>query len=530
MNLQERYLTISIDGIYTFRRRIPKDLKPYFKKSEIWKTLGTRDYKKAIRRCRQFEVGSEELFNYVRDKYGLAMKDQFDEILRLAKDSSRHDFEANISVTPEGGLNVHSIKYDPNKPVEEEEAALERAVAMVVKHAATIPKQTQSSSNNDKSGISEHWRKKMSTFSLLFEKFCRWQVANKKWKSPINKEVHTATCNLFLKFFGDKDAHLYDSETSLEFSEKLKLLPKRWLADEKLSKLSYDDVIDLDLPTISESTRSDHLTRINAVFEFAKDKAYCDRNIFDGLMIPKNGKPGTPFTKAELHILYEKSNLINFQKKSYDSHYWAPLLAAWSGIRLAELFQLTTDDIYEIYGILVIDINDQNGKKVKTKNSIRFVPVHDDIREELLIYRDKRRKDRKTKLLFPEYQGPSDKPDPGHGFSSVYGQYLQKIGDDLGDARNGMFPARRGLHAFRHLFVKEMRARKTNGTLARMLAGHAIKRDTHDNYGNPTDAQLTDEERKEALTELNNAIQKMKIDAYFPKLPTHDELKKECRF
>lgn len=527
MNLQERYLTISVDGIYTFRRRIPKDLKPYLKKSEIWKTLRTRDYKKAIQRCRQYEVGTEKLFNYLRNKFGLAMKDDFDDLWKLANDGSRHDLEASISVTPEGGLNVHNIKYDPNKPVEEEEAALDRAVAMIVKHAANIPRQAN---NNDKSETSEPRREKMSTFSLLFEKFCRWQVANKKWKSPINKEVHTATCNLFLKFFGDKNAHLYDSETALEFSEKLKQLPKRWLVDEELSKLSYDDVIDLDIPKISESTRSDHLTRINAVFEFAKNKEYCDRNIFDGLMIPKNSKPRTPFTKAELHIIYEKSNLINFQKKSYNSHYWAPLLAAWCGIRLAELFQLTTDDIYEKYGILTIDINDKNGKKVKTKNSIRLIPVHDDIREELLIYRDKRKKDRKTKLLFPEYQGPADKPDPGHGFSNAYGQYLQKIGDDLGDARNGMFPAGRGLHAFRHLFVKEMRACKTNGTLARMLAGHAIKRDTHDNYGNPTDDQLTQEERKEALTELNNAIQKMRIGAYFPKLPTYDELMKECKF
>ncbi len=528
MNLQERHLTISIDGIYAFRRRIPKDLRPYLKKSEIWKTLRTRDYKKAVRRCRQLKVGSEEFFNDVRNKYGLAMKDEFDDISRLVKEFSRHDLEASISVTPEGGLEVRSFKYDPNKPLKEEEAALDRAVAMIVKHAAAIPKQI--ANNNDKSATSAEHRKKMSTLSLLFEKFCRWQVANKRWQSPTNKEVHLATCNLFLKFFGDKNVHVYDSETSLEFSEKLKQLPKRWLVDGEISKLSYDDVIDLDRPKISESTRSDHLTRINAVFEFAKNKDYCDRNIFDGLMIPKNSKPRTPFTKAELHILYEKPNLISFQKKSYDSHYWAPLLAAWCGIRLAELFQLTTDDVYEKYGILTIDINDKNGKKVKTKNSIRLIPVHDNIREELLIYRDKRSKDRKTKLLFPEYQGLADNPDPGHGFSQAYGRYLQKIGDDLGDARNGMFPEGRGLHAYRHLFIKEMRARKTNGTLSRMLAGHAIKRDTHDNYGNPTDDQLTEDERKEALTELNNAIQKMRIDAYFPKLPTYDELRKECKF
>jgi integrase len=83
------------------------------------------------------------------------------------------------------------------------------------------------------------------------------------------------------------------------------------------------------------------------------------------------------------------------------SEYWVPLLAVFTGARLAELVQLHCSDIYQHEGIWVFDINDDEDKQVKTKKSKRLVPIHSALIELGFLDFVKRR-GKTDKRLFPE--------------------------------------------------------------------------------------------------------------------------------
>ena len=57
-------------------------------------------------------------------------------------------------------------------------------------------------------------------------------------------------------------------------------------------------------------------------------------------------------------------------------YYWVTNIAAYTGARLGEVAQLTTNDIELRDNIWCFSFNNQNGKKIKTQSSIRKVPIH----------------------------------------------------------------------------------------------------------------------------------------------------------
>jgi len=57
--------------------------------------------------------------------------------------------------------------------------------------------------------------------------------------------------------------------------------------------------------------------------------------------------------------------------------YWVPRILAFTGMRLGEAAQLRKQDVREVDGVAVFDLNRrEHGKSVKTDTSVRLVPVH----------------------------------------------------------------------------------------------------------------------------------------------------------
>jgi len=63
-------------------------------------------------------------------------------------------------------------------------------------------------------------------------------------------------------------------------------------------------------------------------------------------------------------------------KEDKPERYWIPLVGMFSGLRLDEACQLSIEDVKEIDGVWCFDVNDSQGKKLKTLSSNRIVPVH----------------------------------------------------------------------------------------------------------------------------------------------------------
>ena len=60
------YFFQSLESICYFRMRVPTDLQPIFKRTELKKSLRTRSKTVALRRCRQYVAAAEQVFESLR--------------------------------------------------------------------------------------------------------------------------------------------------------------------------------------------------------------------------------------------------------------------------------------------------------------------------------------------------------------------------------------------------------------------------------------------------------------------------------
>ena len=89
--------------------------------------------------------------------------------------------------------------------------------------------------------------------------------------------------------------------------------------------------------------------------------------------------------------------------------FWLPLLAVWHGLRRTEAAQLWLDDIKQVDGIWVLDINESTAdKSLKTAQSKRQIPLRSDLIELGLLDYRARLKETGFQRLFPELRWRKD--------------------------------------------------------------------------------------------------------------------------
>lgn len=94
----------------------------------------------------------------------------------------------------------------------------------------------------------------------------------------------------------------------------------------------------------------------------------------------KDAKKRLPFSSDDLCRLFQSDSYLKGQIKRA-SEYWIPLIALYTGARLAEIAQLHCSDIYEEQAVWVFDLNDEGDKQLKSDNSRRLVPIHSTLLE-----------------------------------------------------------------------------------------------------------------------------------------------------
>lgn len=131
------------------------------------------------------------------------------------------------------------------------------------------------------------------------------------------------------------------------------------------------------------------------------------------------------FTDEELAKIFSGFVFTHYGDDPYDApyRYWAPLIALFTGARLAEIADLHLEDIGNASGVDCIDINlNTEEKRVKTANRIQKVPVHPTLVElGLLRYRDALLAQRETRL-FPELKTYSE----GEGYRRNIGDWFNR--------------------------------------------------------------------------------------------------------
>ena len=215
-----------------------------------------------------------------------------------------------------------------------------------------------------------------------------------------------------------------------------------------------------------------------------------------------------PFTREVLEILFEKSNFKLFQKTGYMSHYWAPLISACSGTRRNEIFFLTSNDVFQKYGIWIIQLNTNELKNVKSGSVPHSIPIHPLLKRlGFLEFVEERRRTHPNERLFSEYKAIQE--NAGVVFSRSFVSWIKETVSQLPDEKKSLFKDDFHFPSLRALFSAEM-IRSQKNVVQEMNNAFIQALDN--------DQEQCDFKYTETL------IQKMEIESYFPALYKFEQL------
>jgi integrase len=156
---------------------------------------------------------------------------------------------------------------------------------------------------------------------------------------------------------------------------------------------------------------------------------------------------------------------------------WAVRIAAFTGMRLEEIAQLTVADIQTRGAnggtVVIFDIHNGDGDHhLKNNSSARAIPVHSElVRAGLLKYI---RALPKNGLLFPGLRRRASK---GDKIGARLGELFRKLLIALGMKRDGLC-----FHSLRHSVAQRLEAAAVSQTDAARVLGHAIEGESYGTY------------------------------------------------
>jgi integrase len=212
------------------------------------------------------------------------------------------------------------------------------------------------------------------TLSELVEKYTEEQLAAGNWGEKTAQE-NGAMYRLFITVTGDIPADAISHEQARDFKSALLKLPVNMKKCPLYRNKSVQQILSMKIEdTMAIATVNKHLTRCGSLLSWGVSHGYTTLNPFVRMGVKAKRKANQdrlPFNQDDLDKLF--SPRIKYKHPYY---YWMPLLGYYTGCRIEELSQLFADDIKQQNGTWVLDINDDDGKKLKTLSSKRLIPIH----------------------------------------------------------------------------------------------------------------------------------------------------------
>lgn len=248
-----------------------------------------------------------------------------------------------------------------------------------------------------------------------------------------------------------------------------------------------EQVGDIPLADVTRAMASDFLTAISqqgkanrttnayattmaGVFKSATYRGrFTGNNPFDGQKRKAGGESYEPFTVPELQTLFDSFKFEIAPKHTPETALpWVSLIAAYTGMRLEEIAQLSAADVRDQGAngatVTVIDIHNSDSNTLKNESSARLVPVHSKlVQTGLLEYVKALPKD---SLLFP---GLARRASKGNKIGARLGELFRKKLEALGLKRERLC-----FHSFRHTVAEALEAAAVSQTDAARVLGHTI--------------------------------------------------------
>ena len=231
------------------------------------------------------------------------------------------------------------------------------------------------------------------TLKSAFENYVSNTSISNNWSDSTFGLVRHVGKLMFMKFGDGLDIKKIKRDDLLNFRNVLLQLPTKLSQNSLYKDKNLDEIIALakDRPKISKSTIKKYIVRVSEFFKYCYDSDYIDKNPAIDLQININQDDVTnknPYEDSNVNALLDivskirSSGDTKSQRISKDELFFVTHIAAYSGMRLNEIIQLNTDDIVEKYNIVYfslntkIDVKTGKSKTLKTRNSVRIVPIH----------------------------------------------------------------------------------------------------------------------------------------------------------
>lgn len=443
------------NDVFYFRKRIPAKIRKILgiTQTEFNKSLDTVDYATAIRRAapllRQLEISFEQLITYSR----------LLELRTLMTKKKKADFEPieipenqlkidKIRTLPDGTFEIEGLELDPDKREAENEAFSQ----IVAELKGTSPTPKKSAPTNEAMLLSE-----------LIDKHTRDKFISGDWtefEAPgIEKKLRR-----FAEVVGDRPIIEYSVDDAARFRKFVTQLPPR------AEKFTVEEILSGNIrERISPATCNNWFVYVSAMFNWAikKNLNGIQHNPFAGLMLTKKraDTQRRATTDHEIRTILEHLNSFD---DSRASRFWGYRIGAYSGLRAGEICQLRTSDIQEIGGIPCFSINEDDGKKVKTENGLRIVPIHSELLKAGFVeFVKKLDKNKRPRKLFPECIPVAGKA--AHGFSKWCGLLKKEL---IETGKLSEESASMTFHGLRHAIATKLRDADVSESRVAELLGH----------------------------------------------------------
>ncbi len=220
----------------------------------------------------------------------------------------------------------------------------------------------------------------------------------------------------FAEFMGDMPLGQITSDVLREYREgplrqipaKANNLPKALRQDTMIATIKAINDAGIDWPLLSLEMRQERMAHLGRFFAWLYAKEWINFNPAASLAgehgiskaerikhkrqqrASKGGGDDEdgrqPFTTEELNLIFAQQqyatgdgrHVVRGNAAWYPFEYWLPLLGLYAGCRISEVCQLHLNDVREVSGVWVLDLNENTpDKKLKTDaTSFRLIPLH----------------------------------------------------------------------------------------------------------------------------------------------------------
>jgi len=201
-------------------------------------------------------------------------------------------------------------------------------------------------------------------------------------RSAATKLETEHTLRLFIDLIDDVPLTNVGAAQIDVFRDAMGNWPARARVMPEYKKLSARQIVERgrkqDVAGLNVRTIEKHLDRLRVFFNWAVQRREIDRNPIAGLRLQTTAEKYETTRRGykahELRMLFDTERRA-LHCAADPMFFWLPLLALFTGARVGELAQLSVSDLDQVAGVWGVHIAPEALKRVKNKQSKRFVPL-----------------------------------------------------------------------------------------------------------------------------------------------------------